>query len=77
MKMPEDYPAFFISYNYLHASIIQIPMLPNHNPIETQAWSRLSENFLMMQAMHMRTLFAEDPKRFEKFSAKFEDILVD
>jgi glucose-6-phosphate isomerase len=52
-------------------------MLPNHNPVETKAWSRLSENFLMMQAMHMRTLFAEDANRFEKFSTKFEDILVD
>lgn len=30
-----------------------------------------------MQATHMRELFAEDPKRFEKMSTKFEDILID
>jgi glucose-6-phosphate isomerase len=52
-------------------------MLPNYNPTETQAWQKLETLFLVMQATHMRELFAEDPKRFEKFSVKFEDILVD
>jgi len=52
-------------------------MFPNHNPTETLAWQNLETHFLMMQATHMRDLFAEDPARFEKFHATFEDILVD
>ena len=30
-----------------------------------------------MQATHMRELFSEDPERFQSFTLKFEDILVD
>jgi glucose-6-phosphate isomerase len=52
-------------------------MLPNHNPVETSAWKNLEMLFMTMQATHMRELFAEDPKRFEKFSIQFEEILVD
>lgn len=52
-------------------------MLANHNPTETKAWRNLEIHFLSMQASHMRELFAEDPKRFEKLSTAFEDILVD
>lgn len=52
-------------------------MFPNHNPLETQAWQKLEVHFLLMQASHMRDLFAEDPKRFEKYHLQFEDILID
>jgi glucose-6-phosphate isomerase len=52
-------------------------MLPKYNPVETSAWKNLEMLFMTMQATHMRELFAEDPKRFEKFSVQFEDILVD
>jgi glucose-6-phosphate isomerase len=52
-------------------------MLSNHNPTETAAWKKLETLFLTLQATHMRELFAEDPQRFEKYHAKFEDILVD
>jgi glucose-6-phosphate isomerase len=52
-------------------------MLPVNNPIEAAAWQKLEMMFLTLQATHMRELFAEDPKRFEKFSVQFEDILVD
>lgn len=52
-------------------------MLPRYNPTETAAWRNLEMLFLTMQATHMRELFADEPNRFEKFSAKFEDILVD
>jgi len=34
-------------------------------------------HFLNMQAMHMRELFHDDDKRFDKFHARFNDILVD
>lgn len=52
-------------------------MLPKINPTETNAWSKLTAHFLMMQATHMRELFEEDPKRFEKFHLKLNDIIVD
>lgn len=52
-------------------------MLPNNNPTESLAWRNLEIIFLTMQATHMRELFADDDKRFEKFSLQFEDILVD
>jgi glucose-6-phosphate isomerase len=52
-------------------------MLSNHNPTETLAWQNLEIHFMSMQATHMRDLFAEDPKRFEKLSTTFEDVLVD
>ncbi|HEY9007643.1 MAG TPA: glucose-6-phosphate isomerase [Ohtaekwangia sp.] len=52
-------------------------MLPNQNPTETTAWQRLEMHFLNMQAMHMRELFHDDDKRFDKFHARFNDILVD
>jgi glucose-6-phosphate isomerase len=52
-------------------------MLPNHNPTETASWQKLEQLFLMLQATHMRELFAHDPKRFDKFHTTFEDILVD
>ncbi len=52
-------------------------MLPTVNPVESQAWQRLTLHYLEMQAVQMRQLFEEDPKRFEKFHLQFEDILVD
>ena len=52
-------------------------MLPTNNPIETAAWRKLEMIFLTLQATHMRELFQDDPDRFTKFSAQFEDILVD
>ena len=52
-------------------------MLPRHNPTETSAWRNLEMLFMTMQATPMQELFADDPNRFENFSAKFEDILVD
>lgn len=52
-------------------------MLPKINPSETQAWRKLEVHFLMMQATHMRELFSEDPSRFEKFSIRFNEMLID
>jgi glucose-6-phosphate isomerase len=51
--------------------------LASVNPMDTQAWPRLQAQYLMMQATHMRELFAEDPNRFDAFHQRFEDILVD
>lgn len=52
-------------------------MFPNHNPTNTKSWQKLEVQFLTMQATHMRELFHDDPDRFSKFHARFEDILVD
>lgn len=52
-------------------------MLPAINPTETSAWRKLEMHFMMMQATHLRELFAEDPERFSKFSLTLNDILLD
>ena len=52
-------------------------MLPKINPIETTAWQKLEEIHFESDATHMKELFAQDSKRFEKYSLKFEDILLD
>ncbi len=52
-------------------------MLKKIDPAKTNAWQELSNHFLKMQGVHMKDLFAEDPRRFERFSLRFQDILVD
>ncbi|GAX14261.1 glucose-6-phosphate isomerase [Fistulifera solaris] len=41
------------------------------------AWKALETHYASMKDVHMRDLFANDPARFDKFSSKFEDILLD
>lgn len=41
------------------------------------AWKALETHYASMKDAHMRDLFANDPSRFDKFSSKFEDILLD
>ena len=44
----------------------------------TQAWAKLQAHYdSQMKSAQMRGLFSADPERFAKFSAKFEDILLD
>ncbi|HPF50174.1 MAG TPA: glucose-6-phosphate isomerase [Draconibacterium sp.] len=52
-------------------------MLPKINPMETPAWQKLEEMYFEFEGTHMKDLFEQDPKRFEKYSLKFEDILLD
>ncbi|MGW8122758.1 glucose-6-phosphate isomerase [Roseivirga echinicomitans] len=52
-------------------------MLPSINPTQTKSWSQLSKHFDEMTNRHMRQLFSEDPNRFEKFSIRLNDILID
>ena len=52
-------------------------MLPKKNPVTTKSWQNLSRHYAKMEKIHMKTLFAEDPQRFEKFSRRFNDLLVD
>ncbi|HPE75667.1 MAG TPA: glucose-6-phosphate isomerase [Draconibacterium sp.] len=52
-------------------------MLPKINPMTTKAWNRLEEYHFEFEGKHIKELFANDAKRFQKYSLKFEDILVD
>ena len=46
-------------------------------PIDLPAWKALKEHYGEMSEVHMRDLFAQDPQRFEHFSLRFGDILLD
>jgi glucose-6-phosphate isomerase len=52
-------------------------MLPRANPTSTRAWRDLQAHHGAMRHTHLRSLFAEDPDRFARFSARFEDLLLD
>jgi glucose-6-phosphate isomerase len=52
-------------------------MLPKVNPIMTKSWQSLNRHYAKMKKIHMQTLFAEDPQRFNKFSRRFNDMLID
>ncbi len=52
-------------------------MLKKINPTTLKTWQELMEHYQQMKSVHMRDLFASDPDRFEKFSLRFEDMLVD
>ena len=52
-------------------------MLNKKNPTTTKSWQNLSRHFEKTKNLHMRALFAEDPQRFDKFSIRFNDLLVD
>ncbi len=52
-------------------------MLQKADPTQTKSWGRLEAHFKEMRNVHMRDLFAQDPQRFERFSVRFNDILLD
>ncbi len=52
-------------------------MFPSINPTTTSAWKALELYFKNFRGTQMKDLFANDAKRFENYSVKFEDILFD
>jgi len=46
-------------------------------PVNLPAWQALQEHYRAMADVHMRDLFARDPRRFERFSLQLNDILFD
>lgn len=52
-------------------------MFPSINPTTTSAWKTLELYFKNFRGTQMKDLFANDAKRFENYSVKFEDILFD
>ncbi len=52
-------------------------MLNKIDPTKTAAWAKLAEHHKRVADIHMKDLFAADPKRFEKFSLRLNDLAVD
>jgi len=46
-------------------------------PTRTHAWQALAAHLEEIKRLHMRDLFAQDPQRFQRFSLRFRDILLD
>ncbi len=42
-----------------------------------KSWKALKAHYREVRDLHMRDLFREDPRRFERFSLQFEDLLLD
>ena len=52
-------------------------MLDRISPDKTKAWKKLADHYHQTKNVHMKNLFIKDPQRFEKFSIRFNSILVD
>ena len=53
-------------------------MFPKVSPKDTKAWQELQNHYdKEMKGVHMRSLFAEEPQRFEHHSLRLDDILFD
>ncbi len=44
---------------------------------DSPAWKSLAQHFDELEPVHMRTLFEEDPGRFERFTLRMDDLLFD
>jgi glucose-6-phosphate isomerase len=44
---------------------------------QSNSWKALASHYQQVSSLHMRDLFAKDPKRFEKFSLRFNEFLFD
>ena len=52
-------------------------MLSKINPVNTKSWKNLLEHYREIKNIHMKDLFKKDKNRFDKFSIKFNDLLID
>ncbi len=52
-------------------------MIPKINPTETDAWKKLDACYSSFKGRHIKELFDGDSDRFQNYSLKFGDILVD
>ncbi len=52
-------------------------MLDKISPDKTKAWKKLSDHYDQIKNVHMKSMFKKDPERFDKFSVRFNNILVD
>ncbi len=51
--------------------------LPKVNPTTTSAWKQLQSHYEETKHSHMKDLFAQDPKRADKFNIKWDDFYLD
>ncbi len=49
----------------------------NTNPTQTVSWQKLENHFQEMKNTNMKTMFAEDAERAQKFNLQWNDFLVD
>jgi glucose-6-phosphate isomerase len=63
----------------LHTTALEPTVKEHHMPRPTAlpAWKALKKNQEELAGIHMAKLFRKDADRFEKFSLRFEDILLD
>src|SRR4051794_13677774 len=47
------------------------------NPTQLKAWQALQAHYAEVAPLHLRDLFRQDPGRFERFSLRFDDFLLD
>jgi len=59
------------------ASTKRTIMLNRKDPTQTKAWTKLQAHYEQFKHTHMRSLFAQQPDRFDEFSLRLEDILLD
>ena len=52
-------------------------MFPNISPTETAAWKKIQADQQFMKGVQMKSLFHDDPERFNRYSIVFGDILFD
>ncbi len=52
-------------------------MFPRINPTQTRSWQELEAHFTAMRDVHLRSLFAEDPDRYQSFHLDACGILLD
>lgn len=52
-------------------------MLPSVNPSTTKAWEALEKYYSSFKGTHLKDLFAADTNRFDTYSLKFENMLID
>ena len=52
-------------------------MLPKIDPTSTSSWKKLTTHFEKIKSVEMKDLFKSSSTRFDDFSIKFQDILLD
>ena len=51
--------------------------LPTINPTTTNSWKKLQEHYNKVKSVHMKDLFAQDKRRADKLTLKWDDFYVD
>ena len=53
------------------------PATPTHTPTRCRAWQALAQHYQTMHTLHLRQLFADDPRRGERFACEAAGIYLD